>query len=78
MFISSQTATMASIFIMLTELSMTVSRPFSTLPNLHVMALANSVAELNNWLINAFNGEWLRTADAVPKNFDIEPKEING
>ena len=50
----------------------------STLPNLHIMALSNSVAELNNWLINAFNGEWLRTADAVPKNFDIEPKEING
>jgi len=23
--------------------------------------------KLNNWLINAFNGEWLRTEDAVPK-----------
>ena len=21
---------------------------------------------LNNWLINAFNGEWLRTEDALP------------
>ena len=21
---------------------------------------------LNNWLINAFNGEWLRTEDAIP------------
>ncbi|KAG9245422.1 putative dipeptidyl-aminopeptidase B [Calycina marina] len=27
--------------------------------------------KLNNWLINAFNGEWLRTADPVPKNLDI-------
>lgn len=24
------------------------------------------LAELDNWLINAFNGEWLRTEDAVP------------
>ena len=27
---------------------------------------ANGGLELNNWLINAFNGEWLRTEDAVP------------
>jgi hypothetical protein len=25
-----------------------------------------SIAELNNWLISAFNGEWLRTQDPVP------------
>lgn len=23
-------------------------------------------AELNNWLINAFNGEWLKVAEAKP------------
>ncbi len=28
--------------------------------------MANVISELSNWLINAFNGEWLRTADAVP------------
>ena len=33
--------------------------------------ISNFAIELNNWLINAFNGEWLRTANAVPKNFDI-------
>lgn len=27
---------------------------------------ADSATGLNNWLINAFNGEWLRTEDAVP------------
>lgn len=27
----------------------------------------NSRIELNNWLINAFNGEWLRIENAVPK-----------
>jgi len=27
-------------------------------------------AELNNWLINAFNGEWLRTSDAIPMEMD--------
>ncbi|KAF7876917.1 uncharacterized protein EAF02_008137 [Botrytis sinoallii] len=26
--------------------------------------------KLNNWLINAFNGEWLRTANAVPLEID--------
>ncbi|KAF7859711.1 hypothetical protein EAF04_008790 [Stromatinia cepivora] len=26
--------------------------------------------KLNNWLINAFNGEWLRTANAVPLQID--------
>ena len=26
----------------------------------------DSVTGLNNWLINAFNGEWLRTEDAIP------------
>jgi len=25
-----------------------------------------SAAELNNWLINAFNGEWLRTPNPTP------------
>jgi dipeptidyl aminopeptidase len=32
--------------------------------------------ELNNWLINAFNGEWLRTADAVPSEANIKKREI--
>lgn len=27
---------------------------------------ADSAIGLNNWLINAFNGEWLRTEDAIP------------
>ena len=27
---------------------------------------ADAATGLNNWLINAFNGEWLRTEDAVP------------
>ncbi|KAF7914293.1 uncharacterized protein EAF01_000699 [Botrytis porri] len=27
--------------------------------------------KLNNWLINAFNGEWLRTANAVPLEIDV-------
>lgn len=33
---------------------------------------ANNIVydKLNNWLINAFNGEWLRTADAVPLQLD--------
>jgi dipeptidyl aminopeptidase len=33
--------------------------------------ITNSKSELNNWLINAFNGEWLRTADAKPIQIDI-------
>ena len=33
---------------------------------------ANYLAELTNWIINAFNGEWLRTVNAVPIN---EPKK---
>jgi dipeptidyl aminopeptidase len=24
------------------------------------------IAELTNWLVNAFNGEWLRTENPVP------------
>lgn len=28
--------------------------------------LIDLMTGLNNWLINAFNGEWLRTEDAVP------------
>jgi hypothetical protein len=32
---------------------------------------SNPVVELNNWLINAFNGEWLRTANAKPLRIDI-------
>ena len=31
---------------------------------------ANTQAELANWLINAFNGVWLRTAHPQPKEFD--------
>ncbi|PBP28151.1 putative dipeptidyl-aminopeptidase B [Diplocarpon rosae] len=30
--------------------------------------------KLNNWLINAFNGEWLRTSEAVPLQIDSEKK----
>lgn len=29
-------------------------------------ANADLIAELENWLINAFNGEWLKTAHPVP------------
>ena len=28
--------------------------------------LTKSVSELENWLINAFNGEWLKTAHPTP------------
>jgi dipeptidyl aminopeptidase len=31
--------------------------------------------ELNNWLINAFNGEWLRTANAVPLQIDASSEK---
>lgn len=32
------------------------------------------MTELNNWLINAFNGEWLRTAHAVPIQIESAAK----
>ena len=32
------------------------------------------LTELTNWLINAFNGEWLRTSDAVPLQIDAGSK----
>lgn len=35
--------------------------------------LIGDVSELNNWLINAFNGEWLRTEHAVPLQIDSAP-----
>lgn len=28
--------------------------------------MLTSRVELNNWLINAFNGEWLKTEDPIP------------
>jgi len=28
--------------------------------------LANTSTELANWLVNAFNGEWLKVANARP------------
>jgi dipeptidyl aminopeptidase B len=28
---------------------------------------------LTNWLINAFNGEWLKTANATPVDLDVTP-----
>lgn len=48
-------------------LSMIVSCP----PNLtlfepNVRAYIPITIELNNWLINAFNGEWLKVTDAKP------------
>jgi hypothetical protein len=34
--------------------------------------MANLVtAELNNWLINAFNGEWLKIANPKPNNHQV-------
>jgi hypothetical protein len=34
------------------------------------------VAELSSWLINAFNGEWLRIDNPVPKTqIDGKPRE---
>ena len=36
---------------------------------------ADGQTGLNNWLINAFNGEWLRTEDAVPlRSVDVSPR----
>lgn len=32
--------------------------------------------KLSNWLINAFNGEWLRTENAVPMQIASAPKKI--
>lgn len=29
------------------------------------------LSELSTWLINAFNGEWLRTDDPVPISNDV-------
>jgi dipeptidyl aminopeptidase len=31
--------------------------------------MLTSDLELNNWLVNAFNGEWLKIADAKPKEW---------
>jgi len=45
-----------------TALYMTVS-----LPTLSRERTADFSAELSNWLINAFNGEWLKIANAKPK-----------
>lgn len=40
--------------------------------------MANGI-ELSTWLINAFNGEWLRTAKPHPKEFDlVAEKEKRG
>ncbi|KAF8849715.1 putative dipeptidyl-aminopeptidase B [Acephala macrosclerotiorum] len=33
--------------------------------------------KLNNWLINAFNGEWLRTANAAPLKVDSRKKRAS-
>lgn len=37
-------------------------------------SMLTSATELNNWIINAFNGEWLRTVHAVPSQFDTAAK----
>jgi hypothetical protein len=54
-----------------TELSMTVS----TL-DLDTLSPTNYQLELSNWLINAFNGEWLRTANAVPLQIDAAERKV--
>ena len=37
--------------------------------------VADSRKGLNNWLVNAFNGEWLRAENAVPlKSIDASPR----
>ena len=38
------------------------------------MTVADFNPELNNWLINAFNGEWLRTSNAIPLQVDAPSK----
>lgn len=40
------------------------------------LIIADVRIELNNWLINAFNGEWLRTANAVPLQIDATSDRV--
>lgn len=37
---------------------------------------ADHVAELNNWLVNAFNGEWLKVANAKPTEAQKKRREL--
>lgn len=37
----------------------------------------NFLLELSNWIINAFNGEWLRTTNAVPLQIDSAERKRN-
>jgi dipeptidyl aminopeptidase len=43
----------------------------------HILVLkymiANVLAELRDWLINAFNGEWLRVNSPTPARYDVVP-----
>jgi dipeptidyl aminopeptidase len=41
-----------------------------------VVGCTNRCSELSNWLINAFNGEWLRTANAVPLQIDAAERKV--
>ncbi len=43
---------------------MSLFRP-SSFPRSSDMVMLTDNAELENWIINAFNGEWLKTAHAV-------------
>jgi hypothetical protein len=47
-------------------------------PSLVLLQRANPptfLPELSNWLINAFNGEWLAVADAKPKGQKLPTSE---
>jgi dipeptidyl aminopeptidase len=47
------------------------SFPASRMIMFSVRVALTEVTELNNWLVNAFNGEWLRTSNAVPLEIDV-------
>lgn len=43
----------------------------STLSTTPGCCTADTCIELNNWITNAFNGEWLRVANAKPKDLEV-------
>ena len=63
MCMSSRTRITAYTSITLTGSYMTVSG-FCLAKMLDILTMS---LELKNWLVNAFNGEWLRVENAVPK-----------